>query len=221
MVTWTHLLFRNDNDGWEARKKLVEGLSAEDDSVEFRTWLHKEILADAPQECWWVLELYGRKFSRVLGRRVEQDDYRRRGVMQLITQEWHEAYWANKAASSTGWQSRTNEQMRTMLYTSLAGDFPMWKRNTEIDAACPVDNSDDERWVSALNRIKSKLRSRLSDAVADDLLIISQNGPTPSNVDWNTILSIWRGMSERGRYSGVWKSDRVRLAEELQADYND
>lgn len=66
-----------------------------------------------------------------------------------------------------------------------------------------MDNSDDKRWVSALNRIKGKLRSRLSDSVVDDLLMISQNGPTPSKVDWFCVLCIWKHMSERGQYTGA------------------
>ena len=121
-------------------------------------------------------------------------------------------------ASSPGWQSRTNESLRTMLYTSLATEYPAWKRSTEIDAASPCDNSDDERWVSALNRIKGKLRSRLGDSTADDLLMISQNGLPVEDVDWETILAIWKWSTDRNRYSGVWKSERVKLAEDMAAD---
>ena len=124
-------------------------------------------------------------------------------------------------ASSTGWQSRTNDSLRTLLYTSLATEYPAWKRNTEIDAASPCDNSDDERWVSALNRIKGKLRSRLGDSTADDLLMISQNGLPVEDVDWETILAIWKWGTDRNRYSGIWKSERVKLAEEMAAALRD
>ena len=99
VVVWTHLLFRNDSDGWDARERVVEGFSEEETSAEFLAFLHLEIYPGIPEECRWVLSLYGRKYSPVVKRRARQDDYSNRGVMQEITEDMHDAYWTKKSAN--------------------------------------------------------------------------------------------------------------------------
>lgn len=90
------------------RQKVVDGLSGEDpdNDAEFQRWLHTTVLPGIPEHIHWVLKLYGRKYSKVIGRRVEQQDYTRRGVMCIISEEKHEQYWikksANKAADFRG-----------------------------------------------------------------------------------------------------------------------
>ena len=77
-----------------------------------------------------------------------------------------------------------------------------------------------ERFVSALNRIKSKLRSRLSTKLSNWLLIIALNGPPVGAVDWLAILDIWKANSDRGRYGAAWTVDNSQLATELQSAYD-
>ena len=122
--------------------------------------------------------------------------------------------------ASVGWQSRTNEQMRSFLYTSLGVEFPQWQIMTNIDGGCPPDNASCERWVSCLNRIKGKLRSRLSHKTTNNLMMISANGPHPSKVDWDTIMHIWQSNSRRGRYRSQWQQDNSAAISELQGFYD-
>ena len=98
-VVWTHMLFRNNLEGWENRKRLVEGLSVDDPTAEFQRWVHEEVFHGVPEDVRWVLALYGRKYSRVLGRRVQQSDYCDRGVMGKISEARHDRYWAKKSAN--------------------------------------------------------------------------------------------------------------------------
>ena len=100
---------------------------------------------------------------------------------------------------------------------SLQKEFPDWWVLTNIDAAIAPDDAACERWVSCLNRIKSKDRSRLNADTLDDLMMISLNGPAPEKVDWLQVLELWRLATTRGRYKGgKWQSDAIRLANELQ-----
>jgi hypothetical protein len=61
--------------------------------------LHTKVFPGIPDDVRWVLSLYARKVSKVLGRRVTEDDYRKRGTMQLISAEQHELYWVKKSAN--------------------------------------------------------------------------------------------------------------------------
>ena len=97
-MAWVHLHFRNDEVGWAARKRLVEGLS-EEMTPDLEEWLHLEVYPGVPLECRCILGLYGRKYSPVVQRRVLQSDYTARGVMTHITQSRHGMYYAKKSAN--------------------------------------------------------------------------------------------------------------------------
>ena len=99
VVVYTHPLFRNDDEGWAARKRLVEGLSADEEDPDFQRWLQEVAFEGVPTQCRWVLMLYGRKFSTVLNRRVTQADYAARGVMQPVSEGSYIQYWNKKAAN--------------------------------------------------------------------------------------------------------------------------
>ena len=95
-------------------------------------------------------------------------------------------------AKNPSWQSRSNRQIRTLLYTALATEYPDYHTATEIDCRLPDDNSCCERFVSLLNRIKSQCRSRLSIKLANWLMLIAANGPKFGEVDWLAILELWK-----------------------------
>ena len=98
----THPLFREDEEGWQHRKYLV---NADHDSQEYQTWKETMVMG-MPKEVQWVLELYERKHVNKLGRKIEQRDYDRRGVMKPITEDMWDRFWShskgNKAADSKG-----------------------------------------------------------------------------------------------------------------------
>ena len=99
-ATYTHILFQDGEDGWLARKYLVEGDS---NSAEYQKW-RQEIEEDVPEECRWVLNLYRRKYLDELHRCIEPEDYTKRGLMETINTDTWEAFWegvgANKASDS-------------------------------------------------------------------------------------------------------------------------
>ena len=123
-------------------------------------------------------------------------------------------------AKNPSWQSRSNKQIRTLLYTALATEYPDYHTATEIDCGLPDDNSCCERFVSLLNRIKSKCRSRLSIKLANWLMLIAANGPKAGEVDWLAILELWKSNSARGRYDRAWRVDQTPVADELQNDFD-
>lgn len=102
----------------------------------------------------------------------------------------------------------------------MCDEYPEYKQLTEIESGIPVDNSCCERFVSALNRIKPKICSRLDIAATNWLMLIMLNGPEMSAVDWVEILDIWKGNGAKCRYSSVWQIDNTALATELQDAYN-
>ena len=45
--------------------------------------------------------------------------------------------------------------------------------------------------------------------LANWLMLIAANSPKFSEVDWLTILEIWKSNSARGRYAGAWRLDHA------------
>ena len=85
-------------------------------------------------------------------------------------------------------------------FISISCPLTSFDELTGIDCGLPDDNSCCERFVSLLNRIKSKFRSRLSIKLANWLMLIAANGPNFGEVDWLAILEIWKSNNARGRY---------------------
>ena len=129
---------------------------------------------------------------------------------QLLT-EWNTIKARYNALQ--GWQRRSNNDLRTTLYT--LEEFPEWHRMTNIDCGLPPDDSECERFVSCMNRIKSKTRTRLAGKTLNMLMKISLNGPHPTDVDWMEILEVWRNNTTRGRYSASWKADMSSTVAQL------
>ena len=107
------------------------------------------------------------------------------------------------------WSTRTNKEIRQMLFTSFASQYPIYHRFLLIDAACIMDSTDCERFISQQNLVKTKQRTRIGDGLLDNCLQIQINGPEPDAVDYPAILQIWQSNSVRGRYNGVWRADNV------------
>jgi hypothetical protein len=131
---------------------------------------------------------------------MEPDD-----LVQAAISEWVSI--KNQFAAALTWQSRHHREVRTMLYTSFAVQYPIYHRTTEIDASIGIQSSSCERFFSHQNQIKTKGRSRLGRGLLEKLMMITINGPKPCDVDYPAILKVWKDASVRGRYSGVWKSE--------------
>lgn len=146
------------------------------------------------------------------------DDRSAEEIGAALVAEWTSI--KTRYAGSVGWQSRSNDQMRSFLY-GLRAEYPEWAVATNMDGGNPSDNSCCERWVSSLNRIKSKWRARMNAETADNCMMIANNGPAAAQVDFQQVLAIWHQNSNRGRYKAAWRSDNSAFAAALQAIYND
>ena len=74
----------------------------------------------------------------------------------------------------------------------------------------PVDTSENERWFSLMNRLKSKWRNRLSQKLLNDLMFTCCHGPDKlEDVNLDKALLKWKALcsNERGRYYAKWKED--------------
>lgn len=98
-------------------------------------WL-RAILASVPESERWVLELYGRKHVASLGRRIEQADYRARGVMHRITRETWDSYWAsapsNKAADFNNMDGNMFKALRKVVQVEEDGQKVSRVLTTEV-----------------------------------------------------------------------------------------
>ena len=169
-------------------------------------------------------------FSRYPGATAtptEKAEYGNEALAALITRFWYlferEPQWhgTSKAevialakkeltevkARVASWSTRTNKEIRQMLFTSFGCQFPLFTHTILIDAACIMDSNDCERFISKQNLIKTKQRTRIGDGLLDNCLQICINGPPPEEVDYPAVLQIWHAASVRGRYNGVWKAD--------------
>ena len=55
----------------------------------------------------------------------------------------------------------------------------------------PMHSADCERGFSALGRVKTKLRSRLTNKSLNSLLIINLKGPELNDFDFNSTMQKW------------------------------
>ena len=69
-------------------------------------------------------------------------------------------------------------QMTNLLCTdpSLQDMYPLFKL-ASIAALIPVSTADCERSFSTMNRVKTKLRNRMTTSTLDSLIRISKEGP--------------------------------------------
>ena len=54
-----------------------------------------------------------------------------------------------------------------------------------------MHTAECERGVSALTRIHTDFRNRLSQATVEQLLYAKLNGPTPAEFDFDFALNLW------------------------------
>ena len=68
---------------------------------------------------------------------------------------------------------------------------------------------DCERGFSAMGRIKTKLRSRLTNHALNSLMFISIEGCDIPNFDFDAVLKKWSLIRNRRLFQGVPTSSRV------------
>ena len=105
----------------------------------------------------------------------------------------------------TSYSHFTMRQMVRLLCTdpSLRDMFPQLSKVASISALIPVSTAECERAFSAMNRIKTDLRNRLSTSTLDYLMRISIEGPSVQEFNLERAANIWGGMRNRRLSVGV------------------
>lgn len=92
----------------------------------------------------------------------------------------------------------TREVMEALVENNtLQAMFPNLAKIAAIGLLLPMSTADCERGFSALQRIKTNLRNRLSNRILNNLLLISIEGPSPADFPYNDACDIWAGWRNR------------------------
>ena len=92
----------------------------------------------------------------------------------------------------------TKDIMITLVDNStLQAMFPNLSQIAAIGLLLPMSTADCERGFSALQRIKTDLRNRLSSKTRNYLLSISIEGPSPTDFPYDEACDIWAGWRNR------------------------
>ena len=86
--------------------------------------------------------------------------------------------------------------MTLVKNSTLQVMFPNLARIAAIGLLLPMSTANCERGFSALQRIKTDLRNRLSNKIFNYLLSISK-GPSPADFPYNEACDIWAGWRNR------------------------
>lgn len=102
------------------------------------------------------------------------------------------------AANSQLKQLPPRELMTHILSTTeIQAMFPNLSKLAAIGLLLPMSTVDCERGFSALSRIKTNLRNRLSSRILNDLMTITVEGPPPSEFPYEQACDIWAGWRNR------------------------
>ena len=91
------------------------------------------------------------------------------------------------------------QEVMTLLVENedLAALVPNLCRVALIGLLIPTSTADCERGFSALKRIKTPLRNRLSDSITNQLLFIAIEGPPLAEFDTDAACSSWASKLNR------------------------
>ena len=97
--------------------------------------------------------------------------------------------------------SPTEWALKYLMRNSSDSDYSLVIEIVRIAMVTPVSNAWPERGASAIKRIKSRLRSSMSDDMLCCLLMISMNGPEPGTDAADRLLTkIVKSYEEKRRY---------------------
>ncbi len=99
---------------------------------------------------------------------------------------------------------KTKEKLREVLHFLVAFDdlYPNLSKIASSLLVIPVHSADCERGFSALGRIKTKLRSRLTNKYLNSLLMINLNGADLNKFDFHSALQTWASIRKRRVFTG-------------------
>ena len=92
----------------------------------------------------------------------------------------------------------TRETMVLLISNSaMQAMFPNLAKVAMIGLLLPVSTADCERGFSSLQHIKTDLRNRLCNRILNYLLLISIEGPSPTEFPHHEACDIWSGWRNR------------------------
>ena len=110
-----------------------------------------------------------------------------------------------KRLFTNNFSDHSMRQMTSLLSTdtSLQDMYPNLSKVASIAALVPVSTAECERSFSTMNRVKTKLRNRMSTSTLDSLIRISMEGPPLSQFNFERAADIWGTLRNRRLRVGV------------------
>ena len=102
-------------------------------------------------------------------------------------------------ASNPEFKKMSTRQLMSHLLkiSELKLMFPNLTKLAAIGLLLPMSSVDCERGFSTLSRVKTDLRNRLNNKNLNHLLMISIEGPNPSDFPFDTACDKWAAMKNR------------------------
>ncbi|XP_070538059.1 zinc finger protein 862-like [Ptychodera flava] len=102
-----------------------------------------------------------------------------------------------KSSMETTYKGLSYREMLETVITKFADITPSLHRLASIALTLPLSTADCERGFSAIGRIKTKLRNRLSEKILQCLTFISVEGPDLNHFDFSAAADIWASKKTR------------------------
>ena len=113
----------------------------------------------------------------------------------------------------------------SIINTTYNSVFPALGNIAEMCLSMPVSNAWPERGCSALKRIKTRLRNRLSADMPQSLLILSINGPELGTIECEALITAavekWRSQRKRRKIPKHGHATSVAASALPQMDTNE
>ena len=159
-----------------------------------------------------IFKVYGQAEMKVLGRHYHKDSPEK---SKELLEQW-EDFKFDLVNLKVKWQqfkeniegnnmklkvSPTEWALKYLMRNSGDSDYSLVMQIVKIAMVTPVSNAWPERGASAIKRVKSRLRSSMSDDMLCCLLMISMNGPEPGTDAAEDLLTrVVRSYEEKRRY---------------------
>ena len=164
-----------------------------------------------PQSGSGAFKAHGTKQVKTLAVHFFQGDQEEKAKQEQLLAEWEEFKFDMHT-----WRHDISEEVKVShletatewclkrlisLKTTYSSVFPALANIAEVCLSMPVSNAWPERGCSALKRIKTRLRNRLSVDMLQSLLIISINGPELRTMECEALITAavekWRSQKRK------------------------
>ena len=121
-----------------------------------------------------------------------------KAILIIDAQRTREEWRAVKQLVLNEAYPRTNMAMLwSIIHKYHPGEFPNLSIIIGLALTVPTHTADCERAFSAQNLIKTSKRSKMSESLLDDLLVIQLEGPGVQEFEYEAVLKVWRKIKKR------------------------